>query len=297
MRYLKGEFWKDFIPIIPLQLLDIGEDRRLFYIIKIMRLIKGLQVFDVANIMEIIKKQYQKNLDHIIANRPDLAENTLLDNNNISRLITINNVLRIFKLVLIILNISYFLGFAWFIVCELSYRFNKDYLASIDPETNNTETFISEYDMENTPDGRKAIIVVYYAFTSLSTVGFGDYYPKSDFERILCAIILLFGVAIFSYIMGNFINILDQYNNLNSDLDEGDELARFFGLIRRFNENVPLKISLKEQIERHFDYKWINDKNQAIDDEHEREMLEQLPVEVINKIYGDFLFSDFCKIF
>lgn len=297
MRYLKGEFWKDFIPIIPLQLLNIGEDRRLFYIIKIMRLIKGLQVFDVANIMEIIKKQYQKNLDHIIANRPDLAENTLLDNNNISRLITINNVLRIFKLVLIILNISYFLGFAWFIVCELSYRFNKDYLASIDPETNNTETFISAYDMENTPDGRKAIIVVYYAFTSLSTVGFGDYFPKSDFERILCAIILLFGVAIFSYIMGNFINILDQYNNLNSDLDEGDELARFFGLIRRFNENVPLKISLKEQIERHFDYKWINDKNQAIDDEHEREMLEQLPVEVINKIYGDFLFSDFCKIF
>ena len=76
-----------------------GGYERLFYIIKIMRLIKGLQVFDVANIMEIIKKQYQKNLDHIIANRPDLAENTLLDNNNISRLITINNVLRIFKLV------------------------------------------------------------------------------------------------------------------------------------------------------------------------------------------------------
>jgi len=99
-------------------------DERLFYLIKIMRLIKGLQVFDVANIMEIIKKQYQKKLDKIILERPDLAENTLLDNNNISRLITINNVLRIFKLVLIILNISYFLGFAWFIVCELSYRIN-----------------------------------------------------------------------------------------------------------------------------------------------------------------------------
>jgi hypothetical protein len=73
---------------------------------------------------------------------------------------------------------------------------------------------------------------------------------------------------------------------LNSDLDEGDELARFFGLIRRFNDNVPLKISLKEQIEKHFDYKWINDKNQAIDDDSEIEMLNQLPEEVINKIYG-----------
>jgi hypothetical protein len=60
LRYLKGEFYKDFIPIIPLQLLDFGGDERLFYIIKIMRLIKGLQVFDVAQIMVIIKKQYQK---------------------------------------------------------------------------------------------------------------------------------------------------------------------------------------------------------------------------------------------
>ena len=153
------------------------------------------------------------------------------------------------------------------------------------------------FDMESQTDGRKAIIVVYYAFTSLSTVGFGDFSPRSDFERILCAIILLFGVAIFSYIMGNFISILDQYQNLNSDLDEGDELARFFGLIRRFNDNVPLKISLKEQIERHFDYKWFNDKNQAIDDQHEKDMLDQLPVEVINKIYGEFLFMDFCKTF
>lgn len=62
--------------------------------------------------------------------------------------------------------------------------------------------------MEEQDDKRKAIIVMYYAFTSLSTVGFGDFSPRSDFERILCAIILLFGVAIFSYIMGNFIGIL-----------------------------------------------------------------------------------------
>lgn len=132
LRYLKGEFYKDFIPIIPLQLLDLGGDERLFYVIKIMRLIKGLQVFDVAQIMVIIKKQYQKQLEDIIKNSPELAENTLLDNNNISRLITINNVLRIFKLVLIILNISYFLGFGWYILCELTYRVNREYLEAAD---------------------------------------------------------------------------------------------------------------------------------------------------------------------
>jgi len=52
------------------------------------------------------------------------------------------------------------------------------------------------------------VIVTYYAFTTLSTVGFGDFHPRSDAERAICAVILLAGVAIFSYIMGNFIEIL-----------------------------------------------------------------------------------------
>jgi hypothetical protein len=50
-----------------------------------------------------------------------------------------------------------------------------------------------------------AIIAIYFSFTSLSTVGFGDYHPRSDPERLLVAFILLFGVAIFSYCMGIFI--------------------------------------------------------------------------------------------
>jgi hypothetical protein len=50
--------------------------------------------------------------------------------------------------------------------------------------------------------------VIYYAFTTLSTVGFGDFFPSSNSERALCSFILLGGVAIFSYIMGNFIEIL-----------------------------------------------------------------------------------------
>lgn len=56
--------------------------------------------------------------------------------------------------------------------------------------------------------------MVYFAFTTLSTVGFGDYYPISDLERVIGAIMLLAGVAIFSYIMGNFIEILNKFKDL-----------------------------------------------------------------------------------
>jgi hypothetical protein len=53
------------------------------------------------------------------------------------------------------------------------------------------------------------VIAVYFAFTSLSTVGFGDYCPRSDLERLLGSIMLLFGVSIFSMAMGRFIEMVE----------------------------------------------------------------------------------------
>lgn len=43
----------------------------------------------------------------------------------------------------------------------------------------------------------------YFAFTSLSTVGLGDYHPRSDLERAIGAFALLFGVTVTSYVMEN----------------------------------------------------------------------------------------------
>ena len=52
------------------------------------------------------------------------------------------------------------------------------------------------------------VTIMYFTFTSLSTVGFGDYYPITDIERIYSSFILLFGVATFSYTMGQLNNVL-----------------------------------------------------------------------------------------
>lgn len=56
--------------------------------------------------------------------------------------------------------------------------------------------------------------VIYFALTTLSTIGFGDFHPVSPLERSTAAFILLFGVAIFSFIMGQFIEILMNYKSL-----------------------------------------------------------------------------------
>ena len=56
---------------------------------------------------------------------------------------------------------------------------------------------------------RETLMAMYFAFTSLSTVGFGDFHPRSDGERLVCAAVLVIGVAIFSTLMSNFIEMID----------------------------------------------------------------------------------------
>ena len=69
--------------------------------------------------------------------------------------------------------------------------------------------------------------------------------------------ILLFGVATFSYMMGIFISILGSYQSLNAELDDGDNLSRFFGMMTNFNNKKPLNFKLIGRIEEFFHYKWI----------------------------------------
>ena len=71
----------------------------------------------------------------------------------------------------------------------------------------NTEIFNVKYFKENHDANWRCLIVIYFAFTTLSTVGFGDYVPRCNEERIFVAILLLSGVATFSYVMGKFLDI------------------------------------------------------------------------------------------
>jgi len=109
--------------------------------------------------------------------------------------------------------------------------------------------FINYFGMDDldkpVSNGRKCLIMIYFAFTSLSTVGFGDYTPRADEERIVIAVMLLTGVAIFSYIMGSFISIIKKWQELYEDFDQADDLLKFFSLLERFNGDIPIPVELR----------------------------------------------------
>lgn len=149
-------------------------------------------------------------LERLIEQEPKLANNVNADNNKIEEILFISYTLKILKLVVVICNISYLLAIFWLIGCE-SYQ---DYILDMETQTPEyakmyPDTFIHYFGFHEQSLDLNVIICVYFAFTSLSTVGFGDFNPRSDVERLITAFILLLGVAIFSYIMGNFISVLE----------------------------------------------------------------------------------------
>ena len=108
--------------------------------------------------------------------------------------------------------------------------------------------------------------MTYFAFTSLSTVGFGDYYPKNSFERLVCAMIIFGGNMLFGLIISSFNEMMDEIKVFMYDNDDAEKLNGFFNLLQRFNKGKPINSELRIKIEKHFDFKWNNDRNASVSD-------------------------------
>ena len=169
--------------------------------------------------MAHVKFFYERKLMKVCED-PEMAENILEDQNKIMTIISISYMFKTLKLLIVIFLLSYFLGIIYYIIC--------DFVSTSDKYEKN---FIMEH-MDGKSNKDRTIAVTYFAFTTLSTVGFGDLVPKNEVEYLVTAFILLFGVAIFSYVMGNFIEIFTSFNQINAGFDDGDNLSKFFGLIK-----------------------------------------------------------------
>lgn len=119
----------------------------------------------------------------------------------------------IFRLIVFIGVLAYFLGTLWYLLTKHTTDSPDEF------------TFYNVYGLADYTDGENLIIVVYYIFTTLTTVGFGDYNPKSEIERIVVTFILVCGVACFSWIMSQFVEVLVEVQMLTAANEESENLA------------------------------------------------------------------------
>ena len=152
------------------------------------------------------------------------------------------NVYKVFSLILLTIIITYFVGCTFYLISSIQ---NDPNLANLGIPTYITANGLDQKGIEPI---YQLITSCYFSITTLSTVGYGDLAPVSDVEKIVGIVIMIGGVAFFSYIMGQFIEIISNFNQNLGVEEQTFELHNWMTLLTRFRENKPLPNSLYRQI-------------------------------------------------
>ena len=180
--YLKGWFWIDLAAIFPIdQLLNTLPENsnllfRFFKIGKLYKLIRITRLFQAAKVLKSKDKllsQYTK--EQKIGSGEE----------------------RMMFFLLFLVFCFHIAACAWIVVAK-------------DLETSRDSWLNSEYGTYSDP--KLYCLAIYFIVTTMTTVGFGDMSASTSTERIYCIILMLAGVAIFSYISGALASLLSSYD-------------------------------------------------------------------------------------
>ena len=151
---------------------------------------------------------------------------------------------KIAKLVIIVFILVFLVSMIWMLVAQLEPIF-------IDKDSDfwkDTDHFFTSYSiLMNTPY-RIMLVGLYTSITTLSTVGLGDVHPKSSYERILTAITMVAGVSVFSYIMGKFLEVVEDIKDFDVPTEDHDGLTNFFGVLQKLNDNQQINEATQTRI-------------------------------------------------
>jgi len=145
--YSNGSLKLDVITEIPIVFVldnSYAKFYRLLFLIKVCRLKRVFETVSVSAVIhEIQVRTMNRKLSKIEAD-PTLGEDTLTDHNNVNFLMNVSHSMKIVELVILILNISYFVGILFMIVAELNMKLER-----LINEDDYSDYFIEYFEIES----------------------------------------------------------------------------------------------------------------------------------------------------
>lgn len=139
------------------------------------------------------------------------------------------------------------------------------------------------------PHGREGqgtvyITSIYWVFTTLSTLGYGDYFPVTQNEYIFTMIIEFVGVFVFAYMMGNINGLVQKLDDDHEEYieNEMEVLDQWLMKIDRANPKKRLDQKRVDRIKNSLQTYW--EKDHLIIQNND--FLHQLPVELKSEVYS-----------
>jgi CRP-like cAMP-binding protein len=225
-NYAKGWLLVDIVSCIPLQfilesqknysnLLKIGRASKLYKLVKIVRLVRMIKL--VKNKTRIMRYMTSVFRVHIA-------------------------IERLLWFLITFLMLVHLLACLWIFIGRLD----------IDTDSQNWIVMSNCLDFDNQ---RLYITSVYWATTTLTTVGYGDIKAHNTNERIFSSFAMVIGVFLYSYIIGSLTNLLS-----NLDLREA-KLTRKLDIVNRLHREYPnIKENFYKKITSALEYNHKNSK-------------------------------------
>lgn len=188
MNYLKGSLLLDLAAMIPFCGIFEQVNGKDYEAIRILRLfrISKVMIFDTL-IQKIPVESFQK-----LCN-------------------TSAGINRLFIGLFLILILIHFVSCFW------------NYAAVI--EGFSPDTWVVRNGLKDEPLAKKYLYGVYFAFTVLMTVGFGDIYGVTKTEMAICIVWEFIGIAFYSFIFGTISSVLTALDQKNEALSKKLEMA------------------------------------------------------------------------
>jgi hypothetical protein len=185
IHYIKTWFLIDFISCFPFDFI-LGQNKGLPYnklirIIRVSRLYRLLKIIKLLKLIRFVRSQYIETI---------ITESKFKS--------TTSRIIGFLLALALIVHIS---GCIWY------------YIGKIDEES--TENWIFRHHIDDLSDYDTYVSSIYFVFTTLTTVGYGDITPMTNTEKCFTMILMGFGVGYYSYVIGS----------LSSSIKNSDQAA------------------------------------------------------------------------
>ena len=268
--YFFGWFWVDFISTLPFNWFITGvftnqpsNDQANTNLYNSAKLLRAVKVFQFLRILKLLRLTKLKRI--LIKIEDYIASSTLA---------TTFVFIRLLSLVFFI---------AHWTACWWYYIGNQDMY-------NFPVTWVVAAKIADKSTFDKYVTSLYWAFTTMTTVGYGDITPYTMNEKIFAIITMILACGIFAYTVGSIGSLVSKQNSGENAYRE-QVVA-----VNRYMRKKQLPYDLQFRVRRYLEYVWENRKKNNMDEKQILNLLsEPLRDEIYAHIHG--IVIKMCVIF
>ncbi len=256
-NYLKSWFVLDFMASFPytyiLDAAGVGDDNSSSRVSQSTRIIRILRFFRFIRVIRLIRVLKLKNMFGKLESFINLSP-------------ALNALAGFLRLSAIILFIAHWIACIWHLIGDLE-------------NGSAANTWIIYVDMQDASWGSRYVASIYWAITTMITVGYGDIVPVTDLERVYVMFTMLLSSGIFAYSMNSINALLAGWNS------ENEEFKKTIIWVERYMRKMKLDVETRLKVKKYLEYT-LGEMTYRKDDENKLMSLlsESLKDETIRKI-------------